>query len=373
MDVPCRRTGWCAGRVRPRRPGSPTLASRRVVAHTAGPLLVVGGPGTGKTTTLVEAVAARVAEGVDPAQILVLTFGRRARGALRDRIEARIGRPTGHRAGPEPVVRTFPAYAFGLLRLAAAERGEPAPRLLTGSEQDAVIRDLLDAPGDEAATGGWPVALRPAVRTRAFAAELRDLLLRAAERGIGAAQLAALGDQHGRADWVAAAGFLQEYVARAVPAGRAPGGSVAYDQAELVRAAAALLVDRRPARRRAGAGSARLRRRAGRHRPGPDRPARRWSPAAARTWSGWPTRTRPRSPSVAATRPGCATSPSGSRPRPGRRRPACCCPPRYRCGPELVAATRRVAARLRGPVRHRAGRCRPPRRRADRTRAGSRW
>ncbi len=41
---------------------------------------MLGGPGTGKTTTLVEAVAARVAEGIPPDRILVLTFGRRSAG-----------------------------------------------------------------------------------------------------------------------------------------------------------------------------------------------------------------------------------------------------------------------------------------------------
>ena len=38
-------------------------AQQAVVSHRRGPLLVVGGPGTGKTTTLVEAVASRVASG----------------------------------------------------------------------------------------------------------------------------------------------------------------------------------------------------------------------------------------------------------------------------------------------------------------------
>src|SRR3954452_3636078 len=65
---------------------------RLIVEHTAGPLLVIGGPGTGKTATLVEAVAARVVEGVDPEGILVLTFGRRGALRLRDRIEVRLGR-----------------------------------------------------------------------------------------------------------------------------------------------------------------------------------------------------------------------------------------------------------------------------------------
>jgi superfamily I DNA/RNA helicase/RecB family exonuclease len=216
---------------------------QRVVAHRDGPLLVVGGPGTGKTTTLVEAVAARVAEGADPSQILVLTFGRRAAAALRDRIEARIGTvraASGQATMSEPVVRTFPAYAFGLLRLAAAERGEPAPRLLTGAEQDAVIREMLDAPD---AAARWPESLRRAVPTRAFAGELRDLLLRSAERGIGPGMLAQLGREHARPDWVAAAGFLEEYVRVLAMRDSTTRGSIAYDQAELVRAAALLLID----------------------------------------------------------------------------------------------------------------------------------
>ncbi len=213
-----------------------------VVAHRSGPLLVLGGPGTGKTTALVEAMAARVADGVDPGQILVLTFGRRAAAALRDRIEARIGAALSETRATmsEPVVRTFPAYAFGLLRRAAAERGEPAPRLLTGSEQDAVIREMLDAPD---AAQRWPAALRRAVPTRAFAAELRDLLLRTAERGIGPRALADLGREHGRADWAAAAGFLEEYGRVLALRDATTRGSVAYDQAELVRAAALLLAD----------------------------------------------------------------------------------------------------------------------------------
>lgn len=83
-----------------------------VVGHTDGPMLVLGGPGTGKTSTLVEAVAARVAEGVDPERILVLTFGRRGATALRQRIEARVTQD-GHRVLREPLVRTFPRTPSG--------------------------------------------------------------------------------------------------------------------------------------------------------------------------------------------------------------------------------------------------------------------
>ncbi|WP_442930866.1 ATP-dependent helicase [Micromonospora sp. NBC_00421] len=207
-------------------------------------MLVLGGPGTGKTRTLVESVAARVAEGVDPERLLVLTFGRRQATELRQRIEARIA-ADGHRVLREPLVRTFPAFAFGLLRRAAGERGEPSPRLLTGPEQDLIIRELLDVvgtePGDDPV--GWPDDLLPALRTRAFAAQLRDLLMRAAERGVGPAELARLGEKLGRTDWPAAARFLREYVAVLALRDVGNRGSVAYDPAELVRAATGLLLD----------------------------------------------------------------------------------------------------------------------------------
>ena len=220
-------------------------AQLAVVAHRSGPLLVIGGPGTGKTTTLVEAVAARVAEGVEPGRILVFTFGRRAAGALRNRLEVRLGRHDGSARATtmsEPVVRTFPAYAFGLLRHAAAEADEPTPRLLTGPEQDAVIRDLLADPDAERRIR-WPDSLRHAVRTRAFAGELRDLMLRAAERSVGPGNLSRLGLEQRRPDWVAAARFMHEYQQVLHLRDASTRGGAAYDQAELVRAAATLLVD----------------------------------------------------------------------------------------------------------------------------------
>jgi hypothetical protein len=214
-------------------------AQRAVVAHTRGPLLVLGGPGTGKTTTVVEAVAARVAAGTELDRVLVLTFGRRAAGALRHRIARRVATLDRTLAVvPEPLVRTFHGYAFGLLRRAAARRGEPAPRLLTGPEQDVVIRELLA--GDPAR---WPERLRAALPTREFARQLRDLLLRAAERGIDPAALAELAAKCGRDDWRSAAGFRSEYdavLALRDTTGRAAAG---FDYAELVWAAAGLLVD----------------------------------------------------------------------------------------------------------------------------------
>ncbi|HEX9231468.1 MAG TPA: ATP-dependent helicase, partial [Jatrophihabitantaceae bacterium] len=206
-------------------------AQRRVVEHPGGPLLVLAGPGTGKTTTLVEAAVARVAAGVPVEHLLMLTFSRRAAGELRDRVTARLGGTVR-----EPVARTFHSYAFGVLRMAAVSSALPAPRLLSGPEQDVVLRELVS--GDlERGVSRWPAELRPAMGTRAFAGELRDLLLRAVERGLDGPRLAALGRARKRPDWLAAGEFLQEYLD--VTSLARPG---AWDPAELIRAATDALV-----------------------------------------------------------------------------------------------------------------------------------
>ena len=70
-------------------PTPPVLdpAQRAVVDHVGGPLLVLAGPGTGKTTTLVECVVDRIERrGATPDSILVLTFSRKAAADLRARI-----------------------------------------------------------------------------------------------------------------------------------------------------------------------------------------------------------------------------------------------------------------------------------------------
>lgn len=207
-------------------------AQQRVVDHGAGPLLVLAGPGTGKTTTIVEAVAARIEHGLDPEQVLVLTFARKAAAELRERITARLGRAT-----KEPLARTFHSYAFGVLRREAALRAEPAPRLLSGPEQDLVIRDLLAGDLAQGATA-WPTRLHPALGTRGFAQELRDLVMRAFERGLTPRGLDQLGRTHGRDDWRAAAKFMRQYAQ--VTALRE---AAAYDPAELIRAVVSLWIN----------------------------------------------------------------------------------------------------------------------------------
>jgi superfamily I DNA/RNA helicase/RecB family exonuclease len=206
-------------------------AQRRVVEHSGGPLLVLAGPGTGKTATIVETVAHRIeARHVDPSRVLVLTFSRKAAGELRERIAGRLRRTIR-----EPLAFTFHSYAYALVRREFLLMGEELPRLLSGPEQLLEVRRLLRGEIADGATH-WPGPLRPALATRGFAEELRDFLLRAAERGLDGRRLATLGRQRRREDWVAAGRFLDRYAARFDLAPVA-----AYDYAEIIRIAASLL------------------------------------------------------------------------------------------------------------------------------------
>ncbi len=199
-----------------------------VLAHARGPLLVLGGPGTGKTTTLVELVSRRVAEGLDPSRVLLLTPTRRAGGELRDRVARRVGRTIR-----EPLARTVHSYAFGLLRREAVRRGRATPRLLSAAEQDLMIAELL-----RGSHQAWPSSLTAALGTQSFAGQLRDLLLRAVERDLSPDELTRLAAAHDRPVWASAAAFADEYAQ--VTALAQPS---AYDPAELVRAAVDLLRD----------------------------------------------------------------------------------------------------------------------------------
>ncbi|MGL4173878.1 MAG: ATP-dependent helicase [Actinomycetota bacterium] len=203
-------------------------AQQAAVRHRGSPIRVIGAPGTGKTTVLIESVVSRVDEGLDPAQVLVLTPTRPAAARLRDRLTGRLSRTL-----TTPLVRTPQAFAFSILRLAAARADGPSPRLITGPEQDVILRDLLA--GHIAGVGAapqWPAHLQPALPTRGFRTELRDLLMRAIERGIFPPELAELGRQHDRPEWVCGAQVFDEYLN--VTALGSPGG---YDPAAIVSAA----------------------------------------------------------------------------------------------------------------------------------------
>lgn len=195
-------------------------------------LHVVGAPGTGKSTLAVELVAQAVRDGLAPDACVLLSPTRTLAGELRARVTTRVGGTSS-----EPIARTPQALAFGILRARAALEGLPAPRLLAGPEQDVVIKELLA--GHRAGLGrvpNWPADLSEALPTRGLRNELRDLLMRAVEWGLSSDELVALGHEHGRPEWCAAASVLDEY--DDVTALSRPG---AFDPAWILGAAAEAL------------------------------------------------------------------------------------------------------------------------------------
>ncbi|MFD5163726.1 ATP-dependent helicase [Streptomyces hawaiiensis] len=200
-------------RTPPARMDPPLLdaSQRSVVDHRAGPLLVLAGPGTGKTTTLVESVAERVARGGDPERVLVLTFSRRAAVELRDRMAQRAG------AVRAPQATTFHSFCYALVRAHQDSDLFVEPlRLLSGPEQDVSVRELLAGQVDLERLGlahvRWPDELRACLTTRGFADEVRAVLARSRELGLGPDALDAFARRTGRPDWRAAAAFLAEYL-----------------------------------------------------------------------------------------------------------------------------------------------------------------
>ena len=186
---------------------APMLASDQLAAvhHRGSPLVIQGGPGTGKTTVLIEAALARIAEGQDPDSILLLTFGRERASQLRDAIALRTTKTMF-----EPLARTFHSLAFSILKM-KSHREDPEPILLSGPEQESYIRELLK--GDiEDGYKEWPADLHAALATHGFARELRDLILRASERGINPDELEKLGTSEGEKYWFAASKFWQRYL-----------------------------------------------------------------------------------------------------------------------------------------------------------------
>lgn len=200
-------------RTPPARMDPPPLdaAQRPVVEHGSGPLLVLAGPGTGKTTTLVESVAARIARGGDPERILVLTFSRKAAVELRDRMALRIG------AARAPQATTFHSFCYALVRAHQDSDLFVEPlRLLSGPEQDVTVRELLAGQVDLERLGlshvRWPDDLRACLTTRGFADEVRAVLARSRELGLDPDALDAFARRIGRPDWRAASAFLAEYL-----------------------------------------------------------------------------------------------------------------------------------------------------------------
>jgi DNA helicase-2/ATP-dependent DNA helicase PcrA len=115
-------------------------AQHEAVLHGEGPLLIIAGAGTGKTTVLTRRIAHLIAaRRARPEEILALTFTEKAAAEMSERVDQLI--PYGY---AESWIGTFHAFGDRVLRDNALEAGlDPAFRVLTRPEQVIFLRERL--------------------------------------------------------------------------------------------------------------------------------------------------------------------------------------------------------------------------------------
>jgi superfamily I DNA/RNA helicase len=130
-----------------------------IVTHDGGPLLVVAGPGAGKTRVLTHAIAHRIGAGLPPEQCLAVTFTRRARDELRDRLAALLGADVATRV----TVATFHGLGLLILRDQGKLLGLDADlKVADEKTRDEVLRSL--SARERAAAVGARIAAAKRVR-----------------------------------------------------------------------------------------------------------------------------------------------------------------------------------------------------------------
>src|ERR1700750_2113515 len=118
-------------------------AQREAVSHPGGPLLVLGGAGTGKTRVLTRRFAWLVEEEGAPADgVLALVFSPAAAAEMRERVEDQLGA-----AGVDLWVETFHSFSTRLLQDEALEAGlDPFFSPVTPADRLALMLDPIEGP-----------------------------------------------------------------------------------------------------------------------------------------------------------------------------------------------------------------------------------
>ena len=210
----------------PEVPELPTADAdgRRVLDHAAEGtnIVVLGAPGTGKTSLALRLLSEAVAVGRDA----VLLAPTRARADwLRGRA-AHLLRE-GHGDGVVRV-RTPAALALTILTTSLTRRPGPLPPpvLLAGAEEDSVLASMISAIS-------WPGLPAEATGSRAFRSELRNLLARAGELGVTADELADLGRRLNVPIWEPAARLLRTWDSQGRPSAERRAQTRKMDTARL--------------------------------------------------------------------------------------------------------------------------------------------
>lgn len=136
-----------------------TSAQVRAVQAGAEPLIIVAGPGTGKTRTLTARFAWLILDhGVDPRRMLAVTFTNRAARELRQRLQEVL---TNRGPAVYPAIFTFHGFALNVLRRYASEIGLPSDfRLLGRQEEGSMLQRVAGLSARETTVAMDKIAMR---------------------------------------------------------------------------------------------------------------------------------------------------------------------------------------------------------------------
>lgn len=204
-------------------------------ASTSEALVLLGGGGTGKSTVLEELVRREATSG---GRVAFIVNDRRAAGESLVRISLAVGSMS-----EKVEVRSLAAFAYSILAEFSEQTGRRAPELISGSDEDALLKEIL-----ESGEISFPAALSPEAQALpAFRQEIRNLITRSGELGLSVAELHQLAEEENIPLWHSAADVRAAYESRVVQgdseAHSAPSmlQPVRLDYAHIVTGATSLL------------------------------------------------------------------------------------------------------------------------------------
>ena len=127
---------------------------REAAVYTEGPLLILAGAGSGKTSTMTHRIAYMIEKGVSPYSILAVTFTNKAAAEMRGRVEDLVGSTEGM------WIMTFHAMSLRILRSHSKEAGyENNFVIYDGTDQKTVVKNIIKARGFNEKEFGVPYLL----------------------------------------------------------------------------------------------------------------------------------------------------------------------------------------------------------------------
>ena len=184
-------------------PFEPDPEQAEVLGHLRGPMLITGGPGTGKTAVLVERFARLIEGGADPDRTAIVVAGKRARQEARTHLLRRVATSLASLK-----VLTAHSLAFHVVTQRYRALGhERPPEPLSASDQFARVRELLSMEDPKQ----WP-AYGAMLPLRGFADEVRQFLLRAQEAMLSPEDVDTKANAAGLGGWRELAAFYRRYL-----------------------------------------------------------------------------------------------------------------------------------------------------------------